>query len=124
MRRSVNRASALDSEDDLHRTVIDALRVSLEGLATDIELCLRHVKVTFRGAPPQSLAVTGPDASPWLAEFLADRLRTESRVFHPFDSLGREGAAPDLPGRFSIAVGLSLRGMTSRVTSTPTAVPA
>lgn len=123
MRRTVARAPALDAEDDLHRTVIDALRTSLEGLATDLELCFRHVKVTFRGAPPQALAVTGPEASPWLAEFLADRLRTESRVFHPFDAFGRGGPVPELPGRFSVAAGLSLRGATSRATS-PTAVPA
>lgn len=121
MRGTVCRAAALDADDDLHRTVIDALRTSLEGLATDIELCLRHVKVTFRGAPPQALAVTGPDASPWLAEFLADRLRTECRVFTPASAFGSV-VGPDLPARFSVAVGLSLRGLGTR--AAPAAVPA
>jgi len=123
MRRAVYRAAELDADDDLHRTVIDALRSSLEGLATDIELCLRHVKVTFRGAAPQSLDVTGPDASPWLAEFLADRLRTRSRVFDPFEAFGAAGTTPDLPARFSVAVGFALRSLGARAAA-PAAIPA
>jgi type IV pilus assembly protein PilM len=124
MRRTLTSAASLDAEDDLHRTVIDGLRTSLEALATDIELCLRHVQVTFRGPPPQSLAVTGPDASSWLADFLADRLRLDSKVFHPFRAFGRGATVPEPPGRFSIAVGLSLRGLTPKPVATPTAVPA
>lgn len=123
MRRALTGAAALEADNDLHRTVIDALRTPLESLATEIELCLRHVQVTFRGPPPQTLAVTGPDASPWLAEFLADRLRTPSKVFHPFKAFGRDGNAPDLPGRFSVAVGLSLRGLAPKPVASA-AVPA
>ena len=115
MRRSVVRAAALDPADDLHRTVIDALRQPLEALASEIELCLRHVKVTFRGAPPESLSVTGPDASAWLAEFLADRLRVPAAAEHPFDRFPRPGGPPDEPCRFAVAAGLSLFGEAASV---------
>ena len=114
MRRTVIRSPALDASDDLHRTVIEALRIPLEGLATDLELCLRHVKVAFRGSPPESLLVTGPDAAPWLAEFFADRLHLPAKVFDPFAAFGRQTSVPDLPGRFTAAVGLSLRGASTR----------
>ena len=111
MRRRVIRTAALDPDDDLHRTVVDALRTTLEGLATEVELCLRHVKVTFRGTAPTGVTVTGPDACEWMAEFFADRLRLPACVGHPFGS----GAAwPDDPGRFTVAAGLSLRGSAAR----------
>jgi type IV pilus assembly protein PilM len=113
MRRTVVQAVALDADDDLHRTVIEAIRVPLEGLATDLELCLRHVKVTFRGAAPESLAVTGGDASPWLAEFLSDRLHLPATVFQPFEAFGRLGSEPEYPALFTIAAGLSLRPASS-----------
>jgi type IV pilus assembly protein PilM len=122
MRRTVVRAAALDPADDLHRTVIDALRTSLESLAIDLELCLRHVQVSFRGAPTKTLSLSGPDATPWLAEFLADRLRTEVKVAHPFETFGGGISVPDQPGRFTIAVGLALRDLAPR--PAPVAVPA
>ncbi|MBA3312263.1 MAG: pilus assembly protein PilM [Planctomycetaceae bacterium] len=112
MRRTVVQAASLDADDDLHRTVIEAIRLPLEGLATDLELCLRHVKVTFRGAAPDSFVVTGPDASPWLAEFFADRLHLPATLFQPFQAFGRAGNEPECPARFTVAAGLSLRGAT------------
>ena len=116
MRRAVFAADALNADDDLHRTVIEAIRVPLEGLATDLELCLRHVKVTFRGASPESIVVTGPESSAWLAEFFADRLHLPSTVFDPFERFGRGGVQPDCPARFTVAVGLSLRAIDSTST--------
>lgn len=114
MRHSVFRAPALDAGDDLHRTVIDAIRTPLESLATEVELCLRHVKVTFRGRPAETLTVTGPEAAPWIVEFLSDRLRIPATGFDPFAKFGSGDAAPAFPGRFTVAVGLSLRGLSAR----------
>lgn len=123
MRRTVYRASALDAHDDLHRTVIDAIRTPLESLATEVELCLRHVKVTFRGQPPAALVVTGQEAAPWIVEFLSDRLRLPATQFVPVEDLGRDEKATDLAGKFSVAVGLSLRGLAARTQGT-LAIPA
>jgi type IV pilus assembly protein PilM len=121
MRRAVFAASALDADDDLHRTVIEAIRIPLEGLATDLELCLRHVKVTFRGASPENIVVTGPESSAWLAEFLADRLHVPATLFHPYEAFGRDGFVPDCPARFTVAAGLSLRSVRSAASATPAA---
>jgi len=125
MRRTVFLADSLDADDDLHRTVIEAIRVPLEGLATELELCLRHVKVTFRGASPENIVVTGPESSVWLAEFFADRLHVPAALFHPFEAFGRVGSQPECPARFTIAAGLSLRGACSSTASVaPVAVSA
>jgi type IV pilus assembly protein PilM len=121
MRRAVFAASALDADDDLHRTVIEAIRIPLEALATDLELCLRHVKVTFRGASPENIVVTGPESSAWLAEFLADRLHVPATLFHPYEAFGRDGFVPDCPARFTVAAGLSLRSVRSAASATPAA---
>jgi type IV pilus assembly protein PilM len=109
MRRTVFSADALDAENDLHRTVIEAIRVPLEGLATELEWCLRHVKVTFRGASPETIVVTGSESSAWLAEFFADRLHLPAAVFEPFERFSRGGTQPEWPARFTVAMGLSLR---------------
>ena len=40
-------------------------------MSSEIELCLRYYKVTFRGQPLEKVLVAGNEASPWLAEYMA-----------------------------------------------------
>lgn len=112
MRRAVSAAPELDSEDELHRSVIDAIRGPLENLAADIELCLRYYKITFRGKPLERIICTGNDASPWLADFLADRLSTPCALGDPFESLRRRppmSPVTERPWRWATAMGLSMK---------------
>lgn len=112
MRRAVSSAAELDSEDELHRSVIDAIHGPLENLAADIELCLRYYKITFRGKPLERIVCAGNDASPWLTEFLADRLSTPCVIGNPFESLRRwppSTTALERPWRWTTAMGLSMK---------------
>lgn len=112
MRGVVNSAESLDPEDEVHRSVIDAIRQPLESMGAEIELCLRYYKVTFRGKPLDKIFVTGDGASPWLMEFLTDRLGTKCEIGNPFDALSRwptTQSALDRPWRWSTAMGLSMK---------------
>lgn len=112
MRAVVTSSQSLDAEDEIHCSVIDAIRGPLEDIGSEIELCLRYYKVTFRGKPLDKIIVTGNEASPWLLEFLADRLATPCEIGDPFEVLG--GAAHtsierDRPWKWTTAVGLSMK---------------
>ena len=112
MRAVVNAAASLDPNDEVHRSVIDAIRVPLEAVGGEIELCLRYYKVTFRGKPLEKILVTGSDASPWLMEFLSNRLGTTCEIGNPFDALSKwptSQSALDRPWRWSTAMGLSMK---------------
>lgn len=111
MRRIVNRAPALDADDEIHRSVIDAIRVPLDAITTEIELCLRYYKVTFRGKPLDRAVLCGSEATRWLEEFLTDRLGVACGVGDPFQTLGQidqPEICREFPWQWSTAVGLAL----------------
>lgn len=114
MRAGVTASSDLDPEDDIHRSVIDAVRGPLEGMAAEIEHCLRYYKVTFRGKPLESLVLTGSETSGWLAEFLEERLVTSCELGNPFAALASPPAhrtAQERPWRWTTAMGLSMKNL-------------
>ncbi len=115
MRSVVTSSVTLDADDEIHRSVIDAVRKPLESIGSEIELCLRYYKVTFRGKPLQKIVVTGEEASPWLLEFLSERLATPCEMGNPFNSLARwptSTSALERPWRWTTAMGLSMRTST------------
>ena len=112
VRANVNTATQLDSQDELHRSVIEAIRETLEAVAGEIELCMRYYKVTFRGKPLDRVILTGPDSSPWLAEFLSRQLRVPCEVGRPFGNLkghNTDTALSSKPGRWATALGLAMK---------------
>ena len=112
MRSDVSAAESLDTENEVHRSVIDAIRSPLESIATEVELCLRYFKVTFRGTPLDQAILTGCEANPWLADFFENRLGTKCDLGNPFDCLESQPNAPSIlerSGRWTTAVGLSLK---------------
>lgn len=112
MRAAVTSADTLNPDDEVHCSVIEAIRTLLEGTSAEIELCLRYYKVTFRGKPLGKIIVTGAEASPWLAEFLSDRLGMACELGDPFARLQHPPtthAAATRPWRWTTAIGLSLR---------------
>ena len=112
MRADVTSSATLDTENEIHRSVIDAVRSPLEALGAEVELCLRYFKVTFRGKPLSKILITGSEASPWLADFLTQSLSTPCEVGNPFESLARWPTATtalERPGRWATAMGLSFR---------------
>ena len=112
MRSTVMDSAELAAENEVHRSVIEAIRSPLESLSTEIELCLRYFKVTFRGKPLERIIISGTDASPWLVEFLSESLHTPCELGDPFQMLAHRPAAAcamGRPGRWATAVGLSLK---------------
>lgn len=73
LRSSVSQADELDAEDDVHRSVIEAIRSLLETVTNEVEMCLRYCKVTFRGKPVGQMWLSGMGVSSWLADYLAER---------------------------------------------------
>jgi type IV pilus assembly protein PilM len=113
MRAAVTSASTLNPADDVHRSVIDAIRAPLESVSAEVELCLRYYKVTFRGKPLDRIIVTGSEACPWLVEFLGDRLGTSCVLGNPLDSSKTlPGVSADLsrPCQWTTAFGLARHG--------------
>lgn len=111
MRAVVNAADELDKNDEVHRTIIEAIRHPLEALSAEIELCLRYQKVTFRGRPVEKIVVAGEEASPWLVHFLEGRLGAPCEMGNPFRGVTHQvpRTLSDRPGRWATAVGLSLK---------------
>jgi len=114
MRETVLASTDLDSGNEVHRTVIEALRRPLESLSAEVELCMRYFKVTFRGRPLEKVIVTGSEASPWLVEFFEKNLQIPCEWGNPFQTLHRwpaEHDALERPSRWAAAIGLSKKGI-------------
>ena len=112
LRASVTNSAELDSQSDVHRSVIEAIRPQLEALASELELCFRYFMVTFRGQQATKLIVTGCEASPWLSEYIGHSLSYPVEVGNPFVSLTQSpesSSMPEHPGRWAAALGLCLR---------------
>tara|TARA_R110002111_G_scaffold255157_1_gene321269 strand:+ start:59294 stop:60364 length:1071 start_codon:yes stop_codon:yes gene_type:complete len=115
LRKIVTNSPTLDASDELHRSVIDSIRSILESISTEIENCLRYYKVTFRGKKLDQLIVTGNESSPWLIDFLSERLNTDCKMGNPFESLKRWPTSTSIlerPGRWTTAMGLAMKEKT------------
>ena len=106
-------ADLLDESDELHRSVLEALREPLGELTEQVELVSRHFRVLYRGAAADVLRAGGPHCPPWLAGFLAERLGLAPLAPDPFGTGGsgdcRGAAAPGRPGAWAAACGLAGR---------------
>ncbi|MBW3540251.1 MAG: pilus assembly protein PilM [Planctomycetes bacterium] len=111
LRAGLGNAGGMELDDELRRSVADALRDPLEAMATELALCLRYYTVTFRGRPLEQVVVTGPVADPWMIGHLSDRLRTTCVSGNPLERLGLDvpGAAGERPTRWTTALGLALK---------------
>jgi Tfp pilus assembly PilM family ATPase len=94
------------------------VRPLLGDLAHEVNLCVRHYCVTFRGSRPSGCLVVGGEAlEPHLTEAMQDALQIETTVGRPFEDV--EGVRTVGDGRdafpeFGVAAGLSLRPMDVR----------
>jgi type IV pilus assembly protein PilM len=104
-----------DSEGEgavpLQQALQDAIRPLMEELARELDMCMRYFVVTFRGARPDLIAVTGRQADcPMILDSLSHSLglRTEAAVpLRGVSDLG-DVARPDRSGEWAVAAGLSL----------------
>lgn len=108
MRSAVALEPIMDSSDEVHRSIVEALREPLETMCMEIELCLRYYKVTFRGHALERIVLAGNEATNWLADYLADRYGMPCEPANPFAAL-KQAPTIDLPGRWAAAMGLALK---------------
>jgi type IV pilus assembly protein PilM len=114
-------ADSAASEDNapLAKALRDAMRAPLEELAKELDMCMRYFVVTFRGSRPETILISGRQAScVQVRETLAAALGLQVDETQPMRGVQDLGdvARPDRSGEWAIATGLSLY--------TPTAQPA
>lgn len=121
IRMSPSAAGQVETKVD--RAIQATARPLLVELANEVNKCLRYYTVTFRGAKPERVILTGGQArEPMLSESLSDSLGMPTKVIDPrfagFTKNGEEDFAL-LPAHcWAQACGLAMRGMPSLQSST------
>ena len=116
-RRASEAAEEAERSDQVGRAVGDAIRPHLEDLASEIGLCLRYFAVTFRGAPVESVVLTGGEAhDPAIPAVLGERLGVRVEVGDPLRGVRTDQLPPVLDRRgcrseWATVFGLSLKGL-------------
>lgn len=114
MRAEVFGARILDGENEVHRSIIEALRPCFESIIDEFELCQRYHKVTFRGRPLDGLIMSGSDSAPWLAEYFCDRVGLPCRSVSPWGDIpGVHSSIQQRSGRWSTPLGLAIKRLPS-----------
>jgi type IV pilus assembly protein PilM len=103
--------AALSDAAPLNQALRDAMRGPLEELARELDMCMRYYVVTFRGARPETIAITGRQACcPDVRETLGAALGLQVEEAQPLrgvENLG-DSARPDRSGEWAVAAGLGL----------------
>lgn len=114
------------------RAVYEAVRPLMGDLVKEVTLCLRYYGVTFRGNPPETITLTGGDGlEPHLGEMLHKSCKIAVNTDDPsgtmtsliggvHTSLNR---TPGPTGCWTVATGLSLRGLGRRAIRREAAKP-
>lgn len=108
--------SGVRVDDRVDRAVFDAVRPLLNELAHEITLCVRYFLVTFRGAKPEGILLSGGDAcEPNLCQIISDLAGLPTQIGRPFEGVDLESAPLPMNRRgplteWASAAGLSLRG--------------
>jgi Tfp pilus assembly PilM family ATPase len=103
--------ASVDTKID--RAMFDAVRPLLGDLAHEVNLCMRHYSVTFRGGRPSECVIFGGDAmEPHLAEILSTTLQVPAAVVDPLEGIalpaGSDRRGVQVWPEYAVAVGLSL----------------
>lgn len=114
MRAALQTVRELDPHDEIHRSIIEAIRQPLESLCVETELCLRYHKVTYRNRPIADLVISGGETCPWLGEYFQARLGLPSRLANPFAGLKEQLriCRRERAGSWITSLGLAMRPLT------------
>ena len=110
-------AMSADDAAPLGQALHDAMRSPLEELARELDMCMRYYVVTFRGARPESVLLTGRQASCLhTREILSTALGLQVEEAQPLRGVQNLGdaARPDRSGEWAVDAGLSLYPMGTR----------
>jgi type IV pilus assembly protein PilM len=110
-RLGADQSASTEDAAPLGQALQDAMRPTLEGLARELDMCMRYFVVTFRGTRPELISLTGRQATcPWLQGSLASTLGLRVEAAQPLRGvldLG-DAARPDRSSEWAVAAGLSL----------------
>lgn len=109
--RLIADAAALSDAVPLNQALRDAMRGPLEELARELDMCMRYYVVTFRGARPETVWITGRQAScPDVRDTLTAALGLQVEQAQPLRGVQNlaDAARPDRSGEWAVAAGLSL----------------
>jgi type IV pilus assembly protein PilM len=117
-RMSREAGGSCDVDPKVDRALYDAVRPLLGDIAHEINLCLRHYSVTFRGSRPSECLVVGGEAlEPRLPEAVQKALNLKTRLGDPLEGIERS-TGRDCEGRtapeWGVAAGLSLQPLDRR----------
>ncbi len=114
MRAALQSVDELDPHDEIHRSIIEAIRQPLESLCVETELCLRYHKVTYRNKPIGELVLSGGETCRWLEEYLQTRLGIPCRLANPFAGLKEQLriCQRERAGSWITSLGLAMRPVT------------
>ena len=93
---------------EIARSIGQAVRPVIEKLVSELSMCVRYHSVTFRGKSLGRLVLGGWEATPALAETLAERLNLKCELSQPFRHHSLPGST-HRSGQWDVAVGLALR---------------
>jgi type IV pilus assembly protein PilM len=112
-RRRIGRPDEVDSSID--RALLEATRPLMLELAHEAALCQRYYSVTFRGAVPDFVLLSGFDGrEPHFADVVAEELKLTTQVGKPLENVDSSAAGCAIDRRsdmteWAVATGLSLR---------------
>ncbi len=112
LRRNNGERRSDRQDQEIARTVNDAIRPALDRLINEISLCLRYYSVTFRGHAISRLVLGGGEASPYLCEAFGHRLDLPAELGEPLRGCDVQ-LLPGRPPQWDVAAGLALRPWTS-----------
>jgi Tfp pilus assembly PilM family ATPase len=109
----------------MDRAVFEATRPTMQQIAQEVSLCLRHHGTSFRGARPERCVLVGPASlEPRLSEIIQEATRTPTVVSNPMRGVDMTNAVGAIERRmpqpqFVSAIGAGLRAAPLKAT-TPT----
>lgn len=102
-------AGEQSGDEKVQRALYESSRPVLRDIAQEVNLCLRHFGVSFRGARPAKVVLTGGLApEPGLAEAIEEATRLTTIVGVPLDGIGAD-TSREVGPQLAAAIGLSLR---------------
>ncbi len=116
-RRMAGDEGRTEIDPKVDRALYDAVRPLLGDLAHEVNLCVRHYCVTFRGSRPGACLIVGGEApEPRLAEAVQDALQIDTGLGNPLEGIALSGArlqdrTSSRGAEWGVAAGLSLRPM-------------
>jgi type IV pilus assembly protein PilM len=105
--------------ENVRRAVLECTRPYVNDLAREIGLCLRYCSVTFRGARPAHLWLTGGEAyDPFIARGIREQLELDVELAAPMEGVDLSGAQLAIERRnsaceWAVALGLAMRNPSS-----------